>query len=316
MRAATITTPPSPSLVTSDGRSLPSAIVGDAMPTGMTAEQLRSCALDGTIGSVIPEDAVTATYSDPEAIQGASTRLRTAVLAGRVFDLGKPPVNLDECERARKLYCDRRIGHPFQKPYVIRAGDDNEAVIILVVPSPGTMPQNFTLHEFVPTMIDGVRAVVINDTFRIWVENGLMKSATSAGPCIPNLDPEVRTAAFLWLFMLSLLLLAADGVEVERVEPDVKLQRARARSGKPALPAFYRIHGGDYITALSGKRKGGDAKSGTGGTHASPIPHLRRAHQRVLPDGRTVWVRDALVNLRDPHAPLQRAFYARKESAA
>jgi hypothetical protein len=39
-------------------------------------------------------------------------------------------------------------------------------------------------------------------------------------------------------------------------------------------------------------------RTALGGTHASPVPHLRRGHRRVYEDGRQTWVRSCLVNCR------------------
>jgi hypothetical protein len=111
-----------------------------------------------------------------------------------------------------------------------------------------------------------------------------------------------------------LLLLATDGIEVATIPAPDKLNKQRAKRGRPAIPAHYQVKAGPYVTALQA-RAGHRPGNGETGGHASPIPHLRRGHLRHLHErhgGGTTWVRDALVNLKDPEAPLARAFYQRK----
>jgi hypothetical protein len=105
----------------------------------------------------------------------------------------------------------------------------------------------------------------------------------------------------------AMLLLATDGVAVDRIPAPDWLNKRRVKAGKPAIPAHWRVRTAEYVTALTAPRRSGVRGDGH---HASPAPHLRRGHPRRLAD-RTVWVRDALVNLKDdPGRPLGRAFYA------
>lgn len=102
---------------------------------------------------------------------------------------------------------------------------------------------------------------------------------------------------------LALLMLGTRGVERRTMVPSAKLQRARARSGKPALPSWEEVFSAPYITALtlSGSRRerGADA----GGSHRSPTPHIRRGHPRDYATGVRVMIQDTLVNV----PPEQRA---------
>jgi len=72
-------------------------------------------------------------------------------------------------------------------------------------------------------------------------------------------------------------------------EPHGKLNKARLKRGREPLSIrrTVRIDSADLATTHSG---------GTGMTHASPTEHFRRAHQRHLRNGRSVSVRECIVN--------------------
>lgn len=69
----------------------------------------------------------------------------------------------------------------------------------------------------------------------------------------------------------------------------------RARTGKSVIPGHYDVDAREYFTALGSTLN----SSNKDGTHASPIPHLRRAHERVLANGKRIWTPSALVNVRN-----------------
>jgi hypothetical protein len=110
-------------------------------------------------------------------------------------------------------------------------------------------------------------------------------------------------------FVTALLLLHTDGVPVIRIEPSVKLNTARVKSGKLPLPSMLRVVSGPYVTALQARRH--RQRGVSTGTHASPIFHWRIGHWRYYQDGhqpgtalpcqgeRAPWrirIRDAVVN--------------------
>lgn len=70
-------------------------------------------------------------------------------------------------------------------------------------------------------------------------------------------------------------------------EPSEKLIRARKRAGKLPPKRVTHIDAQEYITALVG---GGNRPSlPQGGTHASPIAHVRRGHVHTLRNGVKKW---------------------------
>jgi hypothetical protein len=96
------------------------------------------------------------------------------------------------------------------------------------------------------------------------------------------------------IYPLAIAILNTRGCTIGfKRAPRLENQR-RSKKGQRPLPAHYRVDAAEYITALGGTSPAREA----GGTHASPIPHLRRAHERVLADGRRIWIPSALVNVR------------------
>lgn len=90
--------------------------------------------------------------------------------------------------------------------------------------------------------------------------------------------------------MAMSMILQTRGIELRKEEPPEKLNKKRAASGKPLLSRVTHVNAKAYFEAARNTR--------AGGSHASPVPHLRRGHVRTYQDGRKVWIRDALVNCR------------------
>ncbi len=86
------------------------------------------------------------------------------------------------------------------------------------------------------------------------------------------------------------MILATKGVGLRRDPAPAKLNAKREKQGRPAYPAITYVNTREYVEAAE--------RTARGGTHASPVPHLRRGHPRVYADGRRTWVRAALVNCR------------------
>lgn len=110
------------------------------------------------------------------------------------------------------------------------------------------------------------------------------------------LDAEDRLAASLYPLAIAILNTHGCSIDLKRA-PGVTNAR-RKRLGKGALPAHHDVDASEYVTALRATAGSADR----GGTHASPIPHLRRGHERVLSDGKRIWVRSALINVRNEGA--------------
>ncbi len=74
----------------------------------------------------------------------------------------------------------------------------------------------------------------------------------------------------------------------------VERKATRTKKGLQRAP-YTQFDTRAYFTAIDAPRS---SSEGAGGTHASPIPHIRRGHVRNLPNGETRWINEALVNVR------------------
>ena len=73
-------------------------------------------------------------------------------------------------------------------------------------------------------------------------------------------------------------------------KPDDQAQKLRRLRGKKPLYTY-------KVITITGKRK--VSKEAKGGTHASPVTHLRRGHWRTYKSGKRCWVEATLVNGKD-----------------
>lgn len=105
-------------------------------------------------------------------------------------------------------------------------------------------------------------------------------------------DSEDRVAGSLYPPAIAMLNTRGCSIDLKRAPTIVNAKRAR--KGKNVIPGHYNVDAREYFAALGSTSK----PSNKGGTHASPIPHLRRAHERVLASGKRIWIPSALVNVR------------------
>jgi hypothetical protein len=117
-------------------------------------------------------------------------------------------------------------------------------------------------------------------------------------------DMEARGANCLDPMVTMLRLLADASVPIVDKPAPVRLNKARTKRGQWQIPAHTAVLTKDYVTAFRAAHSGHSEK----GTHASPVAHWRRAHKRILADGRVVPVRSSKVNWRDS-AELHRLLY-------
>lgn len=94
--------------------------------------------------------------------------------------------------------------------------------------------------------------------------------------------------------MTALLLLNTRNVTYKTVAAPLKLNKARARRGKPPIPPYRQVDSASYVTAVMDRIQ--HVKKPPTGTHASPLTHVRLGHWRHFDDGSKTHVRDALVN--------------------
>lgn len=97
--------------------------------------------------------------------------------------------------------------------------------------------------------------------------------------------------------MVALLLLNTRGVQQTRVAAPEKLNKARARRGKPAIPPYRQVESARYVTAVMERIE--RVRKPPVGTHASPVMHVRQGHWREYQSGKLARIPDALVNATD-----------------
>lgn len=107
--------------------------------------------------------------------------------------------------------------------------------------------------------------------------------------------PELADMPRCSQYPLAIAILNTRGCSVSLKRAPALSNKRQVRKGMYPTPARYDVDTTEYLTALSAKRKSNDC----GGTHASPMPHLRRAHERILANGQRIWVSSALVNVRN-----------------
>jgi hypothetical protein len=287
-----------------------------------TFDQVRHLAMENDIMVMAPADE--ADSHETKMFLSIPSGFTQTLREGRAFDLGHLPNELIKREALRgcELFEAGHIGHPFSEPYILYHTWEGGGSLLLVDPldwhamrPDRYAPRTYMVCEMQPVMIAGRRTLLVADLIHVWLDKELSvyggtvmpnvlqamarQNGMAAGEGLANLAEPV---------MAAMLLLATDGIPVERIEPPEKLNRARLKARKLAIPPHWRVDTAGYVTALSARGRRARKEAG-GGHHASPIPHIRRGHQRRY-ENKTIWIADALVNVRDPDAPLARSFYA------
>jgi hypothetical protein len=292
-------------------------------------EAVRNAVLDNRFVVLADED-----DEDTRLLHSMAEAFEWAVKGGRLFDLGHLPNDVirRESKRAIELFHHGHIGHPFREAYAFfHSWDANTTAppewdkekaaaelghvgaLYVVDPMGGLLPPDmFRAAEAEAVLVFDKPTLVIGTLVYTTVGEHsygarIVRAHDKFGAGLPGAASSTLDA-----IMSCLLLLATDGIEVATIPAPDKLNKQRIKRGRPAIPAHYQVKAGPYVTALQARAAGHRPEGGESGGHASPIPHIRRGHLRHLHErhgASTIWVRDALVNLKDPDAPLARAFY-------
>lgn len=115
---------------------------------------------------------------------------------------------------------------------------------------------------------------------------------TVSGSAGSQVEAEDWAAGSLYLPAIAMLNTRGCSIDLKRA-PTITNAR-RKRQGKNPIPARYDVDASEYFTALRSSK----SAEHRGGIHASPIPHLRRAHERVLQNGKRIWIPSTLINVR------------------
>ncbi len=224
---------------------------------------------------------------------------RRAIAEGLLFDLGCMPneVIRSESSRALELYRHGHIDHPFTAPWVLFHTWEEGSVVYIIFP--GLLPdRGFLACELLPRKVGRTKTLVLGDCALVKVNKDdpayVYRACGHPSPLRPPATCNLRHVIFnaAHPVLAAMLLLLTENVLTEEV-------RGRAYDGLgPEKPTntYVKVKTTPYVTALLNRR---DGRRNNVGTHASPVPHLRRGHIRHLHDGRTTWIRDCLVNIAD-----------------
>lgn len=94
----------------------------------------------------------------------------------------------------------------------------------------------------------------------------------------------------LSVYMDFCLAMSQYETEIVDQKPDAQAQKLRRLRGKKPLYTY-------KVITITGKKR--VPKEGKGGTHASPVTHLRRGHWRHYKSGKRSWVEATLINGKD-----------------
>lgn len=262
-------------------------------------------------------EAIARDYAPTEdEVERTNDVARDAVVYGRMIDFGMLPNDVikNGGNRGGPLWNMGAIGMPWTSPWVMYHAWEQGVCVYLVNPrGDSAVGSDFEVCELLPMIVGGDKLLIIADrglfiirpdglphakydcriapsTIR-WLEgydNGGKNNPMSAAAA--NIGDPV---------MAGLMILNTRNVERETVRVPDKLNKARTKNGKPPIPPYDRVNAAPYVTAIMMRGKQRERSEGQGGTHASPVPHLRMGHPRTYADGRSIFIRDTLVNVTD-----------------
>jgi hypothetical protein len=261
-------------------------------------------------------------------IEAVCDQALDAVRYGRLIDFGHLPNTVIQSvgRRAGQMYNRGALGHPFRDPWLMyHTWEGGACLYLFALTDRSKSTGECELCALDPMKVAGQPLLFIGDRGILWdidqdnPEQSDARYYCSAAPSSfryirglsaekeavvlrENLGGDPRIAAatnVLDPMVTGLMILNTRGVRQETIVADAKLQKARVKSGKSMIPPYRRIETEGYVTAIlarGDRRVPGDPR---GGTHASPIPHIRMGHPRTYKDGHTTFIRDTLVNVGD-----------------
>jgi hypothetical protein len=307
-------------------------------PAGVRDAVLDSCiTVTDLRDQKLPPEAMECIVSENE-LEGIVAFAQDAVEKGRFINFGHWSNDAIQRggKRAGPLWNQSVLALPFIRPWMfmhtwdpreaqvqaraerelgIPARPSRAAAVYLVVPDGSQAGGGLWLCELLPLKFSGVPMLELGDRCLLHVgcSDGDHRYECTSAPAmarfliadkIPGTNPAADAAAnVLDPCMLALLMLNTRGVERRTIAFADKLQRARARSGKPPLPPYDEVMSAPYITALTLSGRDRHRGEDHGGSHRSPTPHIRMGHTRQYASGVTTLIADTLVGV----PPEQRA---------
>jgi hypothetical protein len=238
-----------------------------------------------------------------------------ASIAGRVVDFGLLPNDVLKFggNRGGPLWQLGGLGQPFEEPWILYHTWEHGVGIYLVNPHPSG---DVEMCELQPTIAEGDRVLIIMDRGIFLQKSDLpiqpKKYLATVAPASCRFVVDEKAALEINVggspaaaaagnigdpLMTALIILNTRNIDRETVRVSDKLQKARRKNGKPPIPPFDRVHTVGYVTAIQSRGHRRDRSEDQGGTHASPVPHLRMGHPRNYATGNTIFIKDTLVNV-------------------
>jgi hypothetical protein len=260
-------------------------------------------------------------FGDNETITGLIHAIRRTVREGRLIDFGHIGNDVIKTEslRSREAFEAHELIMPFDDWVALSSWEGGHVAYFyyrfpgsnmivateiygLSIPDLGTLCRahdTFLLYDQIVVTVEGpgktvVRPMPLADER---LEPGVTDFALRGSNV---LDPLVTFLRFL----------NDASCPVTKVPAPDKLNKQRAARGKQPIPAHYDVNVAAYITHLRAQETAARTlQTGRqGGTHASPVPHYRRAHKRHLRSGEIVDVRSSKINFRTEEE-IKRLFY-------
>jgi hypothetical protein len=246
-------------------------------------------------------------------VEYVKSMIRRTVAEGRMIDFGFIPNDVlkPESVRSRHMFELGEFTHPYDD-WVAIASWEGGLNAYHISPHPSYAGYILVIEMYgvhLPGLGD---ATLIYDLVAINViglDNTIVAPYASRypnGEMETDVEMRARGANSLDPLVTFLRILADASIPIEHREAPERLNRARAKAGKWAIPGHTIVHTKDYVSQFTSAP--GTRGSASGGTHASPIAHWRRSHLRHLSDGKVVQVRASKINWRDTEE-LHRLFY-------
>ena len=234
--------------------------------------------------------------------------IQDTVSEGCMIDFGYMPNEVIKAEslRARTAFESGELMHPYEKWLGVTAWEGG-ANGYLISQHPIYPDETLVLELYGVSIPDVGPAIVLYDIVSVKIAGPLHTIMSPHNMSIKQSEKEMRARASNSVDpMVTMLRLLADAsIPVERVDAPERLNRVRAKQGKFMIPEHSVVQVRDYITSFKHSQT---ARINRGGTHASPIAHWRKAHQRTLATGKVIPVRSSKVNWRDQEE-MHRLFY-------
>jgi hypothetical protein len=250
-------------------------------------------------------------------VERVSEMAHDAVTAGRVIDFGYLPNDVLKYggNRGGNLWQQGAIGMPFDQPWMLLHSWEGGVCVYLINPR----DDGAEACELQPAKVGSMLSLLISDRGMFFSEHDQVATkyfATMAPAALRyQRDPvhwaranggadakgerEAAAGNVGDPLMAALLILSTRNVSRETVRAPAKLQKARAKNGKPPIPDYDRVDATMYVTAISLRGHRRERGEDLGGTHRSPVPHIRIGHPRQYATGRSIFIKDTLVSVTD-----------------